>query len=69
MSIAFHYWVKKEKCDTDWIVEQFITSNYYYMFPFKNFLIRKFDQEYDKIVSGDLTSELKEVQYIIEKRL
>ena len=69
MNIAIHYWVKKEKCDTDWIVEQFITSNYYYMFPFKNFLIRKFDQEYNKIVSGDLTSELKEVQYIIEKRL
>jgi len=69
MSIAFRYWSTKEKCDLNMIVEEFTSANYYYMFPFKKFLIRKFNKEYDKIVAGDLTSELKEVQYIIEKRL
>ena len=68
MSIAFHYWAKKEKCDLDMIVEEFTNSNYYYMFPFKKLLIKKFNKEYDKIVAENLTSELKELKYIIEKR-
>ena len=37
-------------------------------FNSSKFLIKKFDEEYDKIVAGDLTSELKELKYIVEKR-
>lgn len=68
VNIAFYYWVRKQKCDLNLIVDEFVGANYYYMFPFRKFLIKKFDEEYDKIVAGDLTSELKELKYIVEKR-
>tara|TARA_R100001594_G_scaffold116862_1_gene151966 strand:- start:765 stop:1421 length:657 start_codon:yes stop_codon:yes gene_type:complete len=69
MSMAFYYWMKKEKCNIEMLVDEFTGSNYYYMLPFRKFLIKKFNKDYDKIVAGDLTSELKELKYIIEKRV
>ena len=69
MTMAYYYWMRKEKCNIEMLVDEFTGSNYYYMFPFRKFLIEKFNKDYDKIVDGDLTFELKELKCIIEKRL
>ena len=69
MTMAYYYWMRKEKCNIEMLVDEFTGSNYYYMFPFRKFLIKKFNKDYDKIVDGDLTFELKELKCIIEKRL
>jgi len=68
MTMAFQYWTKRTKCDIDWIVNQFTGASYYFMFPFREFLIKKFNEDYNKIVDGDLTNELKKVKCIIDRR-
>ena len=66
MSMAVHYWIHGCCIDLDWLVGQFVGSNYYWMWPFRSFLIRRYEKEYEKIANGDLTSDLKDVKSILE---
>jgi len=66
MSMAVHYWLYGECLDIGWIVNQFVGANYYWMFPFRDLLYRRFEREFEKIQKEHLTSELKDVKSILE---
>tara|TARA_Y100000296_G_C5137776_1_gene239193 strand:- start:438 stop:1103 length:666 start_codon:yes stop_codon:yes gene_type:complete len=66
MSIAAHYWLTGSKYNIDYVVKQFTTGAYYWMFPFKSFLKKKFSVRFGEIVNEvNLTSEMKDVKNIL----
>lgn len=67
-SIAVYYWLFGKKYDIDFIVDQFTSSNYYFMFPFKSYLTKKFEQEYKKIIQNEYSFKtLQEIHDILKK--
>tara|TARA_Y100001963_G_C6669020_1_gene394185 strand:- start:676 stop:876 length:201 start_codon:yes stop_codon:yes gene_type:complete len=66
MSMAVDYWLLN-RTYIDHYVSQFTSSNYYWMFPFRKFLTKKFELELEKIKSGNLSKELREIKEIIGK--
>ena len=69
MSIAFYYWAENKNCDIDWVTRQFTSSNYYYMFPFENYIKKKLSLEFKKIVKDDIPNDMLKIKNIIKKRL
>ena len=65
MSMAVYHWLLCGRYSIDHITHQFVSSNYYWMFPFKGFLRRKFEAEYEKIKQDDLAPELHEIKYVL----
>ncbi len=67
MSIAVYYWISGQKVDLKWIVDQFVSSNYYFMWPFRGWLMKKFQKEFEKIKNNELSPELLTIKQIIER--
>ena len=65
MTMAVHYWFYGVPPKQEWILRQFVSSNYYWMFPLKGYLSRRFNQEFEKIQQNDLTSELEDVKIVL----
>ena len=65
-SLAVYYWLHGKKHDIDFIVKQFTGSGYYWMMPFEKYLVEKFEKEYRKVVSDDLSDELKELKEALQ---
>lgn len=65
MTIAAHYWLSGQKVDLKWIVDQFVGSSYYFMWPFRGWLMKKFQKEFDKIKNDDLSPELRNIKNIL----
>lgn len=65
MSMAVYYWLSGERYSTEFMVHQFISSNYYWMFPFRRILERAFDREFEKITKDDLSPELREIKNLL----
>ena len=67
MTIAVYYWLSGQKIDLKWITDQFMNSNYYFMWPFRGYLMKKFQKEFEKIKNNDLDRDLA-VIYAVLKR-
>ena len=65
MSMAVHYWLTGEKHNIDQLVHQFISSNYYWMFPFEGFMRKRFERAFEDIQQNNLSAELKEVKKVL----
>jgi hypothetical protein len=65
MSIAVYYWLSGQKVDLKWIVDQFVSSNYYFMWPFRGWLMKKFQKEFDQIKKGELPSEVRIIKNVL----
>jgi len=65
MSMAVYYWLSGERYSVEFMIHQFISSNYYWMFPFRSILKKAFNREYEKIVADDLAPELREVKNVL----
>ena len=51
-----------ENCDITWIVKQFTGSSYYFMFPCRSALEKKFKQAIEDIKNNNLEPELLEIK-------
>ena len=67
MSIAVYYWISGQKVDLKWIVDQFVSSNYYFMWPFRGYLMKKFQKEFEKIKNNELSTELQVIHDVIKR--
>ena len=67
MSIAVYYWLSGQKVDLKWIVDQFVSSNYYFMWPFRGYLMKKFQKEFEKIKNNELSTELQVIHDVIKR--
>ena len=65
MSIAVYYWLSGQKVDLKWIVDQFVSSNYYFMWPFRGYLMKKFQKEFDQIKKDELPPELRIIKNVL----
>ena len=71
MTIACYFWLESDEffsyhTTRGWVVSQFTSSNYYWMFPFPKLLQKIFDRGFKNIVEGGkLTRELKQIKEII----
>tara|TARA_R110002110_G_scaffold358779_2_gene568099 strand:+ start:2215 stop:2841 length:627 start_codon:yes stop_codon:yes gene_type:complete len=66
MTIAVYYWLSGQRVDLKWTVDQFISSNYYFMWPFRGWLMKKFQKEFDKIREDNLTPELMIIKNVLK---
>jgi len=69
MSVAIHYWLSGERYSLKHVSHQFVSPNYYWMFPFERIVERIFNREFEKIVADDLSSELREVKNVLTTSL
>ena len=67
MTIAVYYWLSGQKVDLKWIVDQFVSSSYYFMWPFRGWLMKRFNKEFEKIKKGELSGELQVIHDIIKR--
>lgn len=65
MSMAMKYWLTGEQYNIPFIVYQFTSSNYYWMFPFGSIIEELFEREYQKIKKDDLAPELREFKNVL----
>jgi len=66
MTIAVYYWLSGQKVDLKWVVEQFVGSSYYFMWPFRGMLMRRFQKEFEKIKKNELAPELLVMYNVIK---
>tara|TARA_Y100000310_G_scaffold81973_1_gene78581 strand:- start:132 stop:809 length:678 start_codon:yes stop_codon:yes gene_type:complete len=69
MSMATYYWLTGERYSAEFMIHQFISSNYYWMFPFRGILKRAFDRDFKKVVADDLSPELREIKNVLTTSL
>jgi len=62
VSIAVRWWLTKQTTSYDWLTEQFTSSAYYWMFPAKAFLRKRFEKEFSRIQKDDLKDYEKEIK-------
>ena len=67
MSMAVFYWIYGIQYNIEHIVYQFTSSNYYWMFPFRSYIRNKFAKQYEKIRQDTLSSEMREIKYVLTK--
>lgn len=65
MTMAVFYWLTDRKYSVTHIAHQFVSSNYYWMFPFRGVITRLFNNEFEKIKRGQLTPELSEIKNVL----
>jgi hypothetical protein len=68
MSIACYWWFYGEKGNIEKIVSHFTSGEYYFMFPFKNYLTKYFNNEYEKIKRNEFSFSLLQNIYTILKK-
>jgi len=62
VSMAVQWWLLSAKADPEFFVKQFTSANYYWMFPFKKILNKKFQEEFFRIKDGNLKSYEQEIK-------
>tara|TARA_Y100000034_G_scaffold86397_1_gene103598 strand:+ start:824 stop:1522 length:699 start_codon:yes stop_codon:yes gene_type:complete len=60
------YWNFINNEGVNWVVKQFSSSAYYYMFPFENFLRKRFIKSLENVrINNELSSEMDKVRNIL----
>lgn len=67
MSIACYYWLYKEKPANTRYVDNFTTSLYYWMCPYKEYIEKKLEQSLNDIVNGKLTEQQTKVEALLHE--
>ena len=67
MTMAVYYWLSGQKVDIKWMVEQFVGPSYYFMWPFRKWLMKRFNKEFEKIKNNELAPELIIIKNILKK--
>lgn len=62
VSIAVRWWLAQSTTNIDWLTKQYTTSSYYWMFPAKKFLAKKFEQEFERIKRDELKDYEREIK-------
>ena len=62
VSIAVRWWLAKQPTNGEWLTRQFTSSAYYWMFPAKTFLRKKFEKEFERIQQDDLKDYEQEIK-------
>lgn len=65
MTVAVYYWLSAGKYNLDYVIEHFIGPNYYWMWPFKKYIRRRLELEYQRIKNNDLDPELLEIKKVL----
>jgi len=68
MSIASTYWLLKSRANIEYIVENFTTGSYYWMFPFSKYLKKKFGKFFYQLIAQttNLPTDFIEIKNILE---
>lgn len=67
MSIACYYWLYKEKPVNTRYVDNFTTSLYYWMCPFKGYISEKLEQSLENVLNGKLTEQQTKVEALLNE--
>ena len=51
----------------DWIIEQFTSSNYYWMFPYSNYIRIFLESEIARIKSGNLNPTEQKIKKLLDE--
>ena len=62
VSMAVQWWLLSKKANPEFFVNQFVSANYYWMFPFKRILNKKFEEEFTRIKDGNLKPYEQEIK-------
>lgn len=62
VSIAVRWWLATQPTNYEWLTRQFTSSGYYWMFPAKTFLRKKFEKEFERIQQDDLKDYEQEIK-------
>jgi len=66
MSMAVYWWLTGREINTVWVEQQFTSSGYYWMFPFKKFLESRISSAIENIKSGEnLPPEISEIKKVL----
>lgn len=66
MSMAIRWWLENQRVPSEHYAKKFTGPNYYFMFPFRKFLIKKFDKAFEMIQNDyNLSPELLEVKKVL----
>ena len=65
MSMACYYFMYGVKPDVKWYLDYFTSSLYYWMCPFKSYMLSKLSKSLDDIVSGELTVEQTKIKDLL----
>ena len=67
MSIACYYWLYKEQPPATRYLDNFTTSLYYWMCPFKSYISSKLEQSLKDVVNGKLTEQQTKVEALLNE--
>lgn len=63
-NIASFFWLRGEKIDLEQFVNQFCGSSYYFMFPFRKFLTRRYESWYNLVKEDkNLPDYIRQIQH------
>jgi hypothetical protein len=65
MTMAVFYWLYGVQYSVDHIVHQFVSPNYYWMFPFPGFIRTIFSKHYTSLVQDKLSPEFREIKNVL----
>jgi len=65
MSMAGYYWLSGECYNIEHLIRQFVSRNYYWMFPFRTLVKKQFEKQFKLIQQDELTPELKEIKNVL----
>ena len=65
MTIAVYYWLSAGRYNLDYTTDHFVGPSYYWMWPFRKYIKKRLEIEYQKIKDNDLSQELLEVKKVL----
>ena len=65
MSMAVKWWLLRQEPNYDWYVEQFVGPNYYYMYPFPDYVRIRLEQEFERIKDDRLKPHEFHIKHIL----
>ena len=68
MSMACYYFMYRVKPETNWYLDYFSTSLYYWMCPFRSYLADELNKSLDDIVNNRLTAEQAKIKELLDER-
>ena len=68
ISMAVRYWILKKEPNYDFFVKQFTGPNYYFMYPFKEGVRRRLEEEFYRIEGDTLDPHEEHIKNVLLRR-
>ena len=68
ISMAVRYWLLKEEPNYDFLVKQFTGPNYYYMYPFEDYMRERLEEEFYRIEGDILEPHEQHIKNVLLRR-